>query len=229
MNNCIVQKKEENVETEKQKERIILKKNKKSGNYSIWRKITVNHAPSLERVRYTLYNVYLPFGCEGYNDSLVLNGVLTCNNNYNHNTVVTLKKMSLTFVKLSEIEEYAKQYALKNKSYNHFIKEIENETEIKKIEEHDNDIVDCPNLKIKKSSKVEKAEKTESNDKKYNIRMYMLYGAKISHSKMIGEMTREQLKNKRCNIDIELGSLWISDITNKYGVNVYARNIIVLN
>ena len=59
--------------------------------------------------------------------------------------------------------------------------------------------------------------------------MYMSYGAKIKHSKTNQEMQPSMLKGKRCNIEIELGSLWSSDATNKYGINVFARNVTVLN
>jgi hypothetical protein len=59
--------------------------------------------------------------------------------------------------------------------------------------------------------------------------MYMAYGAKIKNSKTNQEMIPGMLKNKRCNIEIELGSLWASDVTAKYGINIFAKNIAVLN
>ena len=45
----------------------------------------------------------------------------------------------------------------------------------------------------------------------------------------IGEMTYDNINNKRCNIDIELGSLWINEETMSYGINIYITHITILN
>ena len=59
--------------------------------------------------------------------------------------------------------------------------------------------------------------------------MYLRYGAKITHTNFIGEMTYDNINNKRCNIDIELGSLWINEETMSYGINIYITHITILN
>ena len=111
------------VRDEPQTDKVILKKNIKSGNYSIWRKTVVNHAPSLERVRYMLYNIMLPFGCETYNNSIVLNGLLTNSSNFNHNVIFALNKISNTFTHLKDKEALSQMYNIKNKSFIAILKE----------------------------------------------------------------------------------------------------------
>lgn len=74
-----------------------------------------------------------------------------------------------------------------------------------------------------------KNEKDESNVKKYTVRLYFKYGAKVTHAKYSGELSYNQLKGKVCNIDIELGSMWINEKTKLYGVNILVTHITVLN
>jgi hypothetical protein len=71
-------------------------------------------------------------------------------------------------------------------------------------------------------------EKTD-NIERYSIRMYMKYGAKITHSKIPGELTIDILKGKRCNIDFELGLMWVNNAKMNYGLSLYITNIKVLN
>jgi hypothetical protein len=198
----------------KKKDILILKKNKTSNNYSICRKIFVDSRPSIERIRYTLYNVILSFGCETYNDSIILNGTLSNSSNYNHNVIFNLKRILNTFTKLAENDVLAREYNIKNKSFNPFLKEIEKPKDDTNDEKND--------------------EKNDQGDNKtnydrYNIRMYVAYGVKIVHSTTKREVPSNALKGKRCNIDIELGSMWCNDNIKKYGINIFARSITVLN
>ena len=64
---------------------------------------------------------------------------------------------------------------------------------------------------------------------KYQLRLYLRYGAKINHAKLVGELSASQLKGKKCNIDIELGSMWVNEKISQYGINVYVTHITVLN
>ena len=65
------------------------------------------------------------------------------------------------------------------------------------------------------------------DNKKYQIRLYLKKGCKILDK-------QNQLKNyidvkkKRCNIKIEVGSLWVNEKIKKYGVNLYVNEIIIL-
>ena len=69
----------------------VLKKNKKSGNFSILKETPNEH--SVERVRYKIYGAFLPFGREEYNDNLILNVIIDDSNNFNHNLILTFKKI----------------------------------------------------------------------------------------------------------------------------------------
>lgn len=65
--------------------------------------------------------------------------------------------------------------------------------------------------------------------KSYNVRLYARYGMKITHAKYVGELSLDQLRGKRCNMDIELGSLWVNPTTMMYGINLHIISIKVLN
>jgi len=162
---------------------IVLKKNIKSGNWSILKKT----GSSTSRICLTLYGIYIPFGVESYNNNDILNIELKNNSNYNYNTLVMLKKILSTFEYLKTTDKGSK-YDINDKECFSFIKELD--------------------------------------DDKYNIRLYIKYGAKVVLKNSIGDVPYSQLKHKRCNIDIEVGSLWTTD--KNYGVNIYATLITII-
>lgn len=62
----------------------------------------------------------------------------------------------------------------------------------------------------------------DPQNKQFIIRLYLKRGCKIMNSnKEI--IPSDQIKNKYCNIEIEVGSLWSAN--NLYGLNVYATEI----
>lgn len=65
--------------------------------------------------------------------------------------------------------------------------------------------------------------------KKYQLRLYLRYGVKATHIKYVGEVPYDQLKGKRCNLNLELGSMWVNNESKKYGINIYVTHIIVIN
>lgn len=177
--------------------RFILKRNKRTGNYSILRKIRTNGHDTVQRVCYTIYGAYIPFGKEEYNNKMILNVIIYDSNNLNYNLIVTLNRIVNTFKELKNLKNSSYKYLLNDKTFFSFIKEV-----------NDNDV--------------------NVNGKKYSLRLYFKYGSKISHAKYVGELTCDQLKGKRCNINIELGSLWINESTSMYGVNVHITHITIL-
>jgi hypothetical protein len=191
----------------------ILKKNKKSGNFSILKKGST--FGSVERIRYKIHNAKLPFGCEEYKDNFILNAVIDDSNNYNHNLIITLRKIIKAFEDLKMTDSGKYKYSIDNKTFFSFLKELDLEDDLK------DNLIDI----LKDSTK----DTLKDNIKKYQIRMYLKYGAKITHAKLIGELNYEQLKGKRCDIDIELGSLWVNDSIKQYGINIFVTHITVLN
>lgn len=184
----------------------ILKKNKQSGNFSILKK---SSKPGIaQRVRYTAYNVFLPFGKEEYNDNLILNAVINDATNLNHNLVTTLKRIIKTFEGLRDTEPGRYKYSINDKTFFSYMKELDQE---------DADLGDT-------------TEKSQpSKIKKYQLRLYLRYGAKVTHAKHVGELTYDQLRGKRCNLDIELGSMWVNNDTMMYGINIHVTHVTVLN
>lgn len=174
----------------------ILKSNKTTGNYTILRK---GNANTVQRVKYTIYNAYLPFGKEIYKDNIIFNVVIDDSTNLNHNLLVTMNRITKTFDELKNNETVCRKYSLNGKKYFPFIKET--------------------------------GEKEINNEtvKEYSLRLYCKYGAKVTHSKYPGELSYDQLKGKRCKIDVELGSLWVSEQTHMYGINVHVTHITVYN
>jgi hypothetical protein len=187
----------------------ILKKTKKSGNYTILRKTKINGCETLQRVKYTMYNVYLPYGKEEYNDNIILNAIINDSNNLNYNLLVTLNRITKTFNELNTIDICKQKYGIDNKIFFPFIKEIQ---------------TDPKELPINPDTNI-----TGKNIQQYSVRLYFKYGAKISHAKYVGELFYDQLKGKYCNIDVDLGSLWVNDNTMMYGINIYITHITVLN
>jgi hypothetical protein len=173
----------------------VLKKCKKSGNYSIMRKI--NDTNECEKIKYKIYNCYLPFGAEEYKNNNIINIVIDDSNNLNYNLIFTFNKIINIFQKLNENEINKQRYNIADKVFFPFMKLINNN----------------------------KLEDT----KKYSIRLYIKYGIKITHKKYIGELTMDQLKKKYCNIDIEIGSMWVNEKIKQYGLNIYVNHISVIN
>lgn len=170
----------------------ILKRNKKTGNYTILKK-----GKQVKRVSLNITDAYLPFGREHYNDKLLLNAVIYDSTNYNTNNIITLRRIIDTFTKLKDTELGKYKYNISNKNFFSFLKETPNETD----------------------------EKTKT----YMLRLYIKYGAKVTHQKYIGELDYDQLKGKKCNLNIELGSLWINESSLCYGINIYVTHITILN
>lgn len=174
----------------------ILKRNKKTGNYSIMRKGTNN---KVQRAKYTINGIYLPYGCEEYNDNLIINGIIDDSTNINHNLIVILNKIIDAFSLLKHTDSGKYKYSINDKTFFSFIK---------KIDDNNDD--------------------TKREINKYQIRTYVKYGAKVTHSKFVGELAYDQLKGKKCNMDIELGSMWVNNKTMHYGINIFVTHIKVL-
>lgn len=188
-----------NNETNDNKETsFILKKAKTTGNYSILRKARINGLDTLQRVKYTMYNAYLPFGKEDYNDNVILNAIINDSNNLNYNMLFTLNRIARTFDELNTIDTCKHKYNIDNKQFFPFIKALPSD-------ENNNTV------------------------KQYSIRLYFKYGAKITHAKFVGELSADQLKGKTCNINIDLGSMWVNDSSMMYGINIFISHITVLN
>lgn len=173
--------------------KFILKRNKKTGNYTILKKYSGNQ---VKRISLNIDDVYLPFGREHYNNKLLLNGIINDSTNYNRNNIVTLQRIIDTFIFLRDTDDGKYKYNINDKKFFSFLKDEPGE---------DTDI------------------------KKYRLRLYIKYGAKVTHLRYIGELDYDQLKGKKCNLQIELGSLWVNDSTAQYGINLYVTHIKILN
>lgn len=199
----------------------ILKKNKQSGNFSILKK---SLKPGIaQKVKYIAYNVLLPFGREEYNDNLILNAIISDSTNFNYNLITTLKRIVQTFEGLRDTEPGKFKYSINDKKFFSYMKEL-------KIDEYNDD--DIPEDKIiNKNSVKQSKEKSpiSSGIKKYQLRLYLRYGAKVTHAKHVGELSYDQLRGKKCNLDLELGSMWVSSDTMMYGINIHVTHITVLN
>ncbi len=174
----------------------ILKKTVKSGNYSILKK-GINHQ-NIQRIRYTVYGAYLPFGCESYKDKNILNVIINNSTNINHNLLVKLKRIIDTFEYLKTTSSGKNKYLIHDKTFFSFLKKMDTDD--------DND----------------------TDNEKYQMRFYLKYGAKVTHTKHVGEIDYSQLKGTRCNLDIELGSMWVSEETKQYGINIFVTGLKLL-
>jgi hypothetical protein len=67
------------MEENKKEDIIVLKKNIKSGNWSILKKT----GSTTSRIVLTLYGAYIPFGIESYNNSDIVYFEIKDNSNYN--------------------------------------------------------------------------------------------------------------------------------------------------
>jgi hypothetical protein len=121
----------EYVETQK-KESFIFKRNKTTGNYSIYD----NNA---KRIQLTINNVFLPFGLETYNDSDVLNLQLSDTNNYQHNNIIILKNINDKLESLANENPYL---TLDGLEYYHILREdvYKNDKKNKKNKKDNKDI-----------------------------------------------------------------------------------------
>lgn len=200
----------------------VLKKAKTSGNYSILRKIILNGRDTLQRIKYTIYNAYLPFGREEYNDNTILNAIVNDSNNLNYNMLFTLNRIVKTFNELNTIDTCKHKYNIGNKHFFSFMREVQ--PNIDTINE-----TICDENGVKISGDRDTRDTVENTVRQYSIRLYFKYGAKITHAKFVGELSPDQLKGKVCNINIDLGSMWVNDSTMMYGINIYITHITVLN
>src|SRR5438477_583176 len=66
----------------------------------------------VQRVRYTAFNVFLPYGREEYNDNLILNAIINDSTNLNHNLITTLKKIIRTFEGLRDTDQGRYKYSI---------------------------------------------------------------------------------------------------------------------
>lgn len=194
----------------------ILKATKKSGNYSILRQYIKNGKRSTMIIKYIIFGAYLPFGCEEYNENTIINALIDDSTNLSHNLIVTMNKICGAFEKLKDSEVGKNKYGLDKKLFFSFLKPYN--------QDQDQDQEREKNIK-RKIDKV--SEQNPVN--KYQLRLYLKYGAKINHAKLVGELSASQLKGKKCNLDIELGSMWVNDKISQYGINVYITHITVLN
>ena len=182
----------------------ILKKTKKTGNYQIVKK-SLNKTHT-EKVKYIAYNAYLPFGREEYNDNLILNAIINDSTNYNYNLITTLKQIINTFENLKTTDVGKYKYSINDKTLFSYMKELKDDTNI--------------NTNIQSNKKP---------IKKYQLRLYLRYGAKVTHVSHVGELSYDQLKGKKCNLNLELGSMWVNNDTMMYGINIHVTHITVIN
>lgn len=218
--------------------RFILKLNKKSGHYAILKK---GKAPStFEPMKYKIFGGYLPFGSEEYNKNNIVNVVIDDTTNINYNLLVTLNRLVRTFDDLKDTDVGKNKYSLSDKHFFSFMKDV---TVVKKEKQNNNkrakkdtdsgsddsDNSDNDNDNDISTSTNKITEAKTNQPKKYQLRLYLRYGAKVKHAKLIGDLGYNQLKGKRCNLDIELGSMWVSNEKKQYGINIYITHITVLN
>jgi len=178
----------------KEKTRFAFKRNKTTGNYSIY-------SADGGRIMMTLLGIYVPFGLEKYNSSEIINFLLESDNNYHYNMIVKLK-------------------------------DLDNELRILPTKNIDIDLMGLEYYPIISENKESDDSNKNDNDKnkkavRYIIRTYLKNGAKILHSKLFGTYDKTKLKGKRCDIDLELGSIWYNE--KKYGCTLYVSAIKVTN
>ena len=163
---------------------------------------TTNHYSifnnNAKRMIFTINNIFLPFGVESYNGSDVLNIVINKDNNYHYNTLVILKGIDDEIRKLSSPAMCNPPIDLRNLEHYSFISKDE------------------INKKNKKGDKVKK-------EVSYKVRTYLQRGLSIKHSFLIGEYDKRNLKGKKCDIVLGIGSLWFTD--TKYGSTIYVSSI----
>ena len=217
----------------------ILKKTKKSGNYTILRKCAQGDKNTVRTIRHTLYGVWLPFGCEEYNGNTIINAVISIRNNTNYNTIAQLNKIIRTFEHLRETEIGQAKYMLGDKTFFPFMVEVHRPDPAEPIEPPESpDPPVLPDQPVLPVLPVLSNQPDPSNQpvlpdqpdypKKYKLRLYLKYGAKITHARHVGELPPSQVRGKRCTVTLELGSMWVRADKKKYGINVYCTHITVL-
>ena len=176
----------------KEKTRFAFKRNKTTGNYSIY-------SADGGRIMMKLLGIYVPFGLEKYNSSEIINFLLESDNNYHYNMIVKLK-------------------------------DLDNELRILPTKNIDIDLTGLEYYPIISENKENEDDNDINKNKKavrYIIRTYLKNGAKILHSKLFGTYDKTKLKGKKCDIDLELGSIWYNE--KKYGCTLYVSAIKVTN
>ena len=203
----------------------ILKKNKRSGNFSILKK--TSKPGTVQRVKYVAYNSFLPFGKEEYNDNFILNAVINDSLNLNHNFIVVMKRIIETFESLKDTDKGRYKYGINDKKFFSYMKEVPTTTPLTVPIVPASTSLTKP---ITVSSTIninDVSKKTEIRS--YQFRLYLRYGVKVTHKKHVGELSYDQLRGKRCNLDLELGSMWVNADTMMYGINIHVTHITVLN
>ena len=179
----------------------ILKKNKTTGNYSILKKciIKTNDSSNVYKVQRVKYIAYNAFIPFGKEE---YNDNLILNVVINDSSNINHNLITTLKKIIDTFEE------LKNTEQGISKYLLNNKTFFKFMKE-----ITCD----------------KDDSKKYNLRLYLKYGLKITHASLIGELNYDQLKGKYCNIDFELGCMWINSISNMYGINIYISRLSVLN
>ena len=188
----------------KEKNLLSFVRNKTTGNYSVY-------SSEGGRINLQLLGVYIPFGLEKYNDSEIVNFQIESNNNYHYNAILRIKEIDKAF------------RDLQNKNLDIDLTGLEYYPIITKTEYEKN-----TNNKTKTNkNKTIKTKKNETKSEKYIIRSYLKNGVKITHSQLFGTYDKTKLRSKKCDIEIELGSLWSND--KKYGCTIYVSSIKIIN
>jgi len=113
------------------------------------------------------------------------------------------------------------------------IKDIKDiKEDIKDIKEDTKDTKDTKDIKdIKEDTKDIKdkinKEDIKKDNNKYKLRLYLKKGCKILNKQNEIQQNHSSVKRKRCNMILEVGSLWVNEKTKKYGVNIYVNEIII--
>jgi hypothetical protein len=70
---------------------------------------------------------------------------------------------------------------------------------------------------------------TEEDNDRLLLRTYLGNGIRITKKNLIGEYDIKtiSLKNKIVNVKFEFGSLWYNNSIKKYGINIFATDIII--
>jgi hypothetical protein len=91
----------------------------------------------------------------------------------------------------------------------------------------DLDLTDLEYQPIIKENHFINAEDNE--DMRYFFRCHLTAGVNIRHKSYFGNYDKKNLTGKRCNIQFDLGSLWISRENGTYGATIYITDMIVHN
>ena len=164
--------------------------------------------------------------------------MITCNQSGNH-TVYKRDKTKITYKLFNVYFPFGKEVYNENIIYNIKINDSTNYSkniifEIKKLLDtfskmHEN--IGCKlryNLHGKDFYEFMSHDKNENDIDTYNIRVYLKRGLQITQHNKMGYLDRNyDLKGKVCDIVLEVGSLWINEKTNLFGLNIYLVDVVV--